>query len=200
MVCAACERDLPWLGSACVRCALPLASCGPCGECLRSPPPFDRALAAFEYRFPIDRVIHRYKSAGDLALGRWLAQCLARRVRGEPLPDALVAPAIGAKRLRERGFDQALEIAKEVGRALGVPVERRGVTRVRETTAQRALGARERRANLRGAFACSPRVAGRRLALVDDVITTGATAREVAAALRESGARSVAVWAVARTP
>lgn len=162
-------------------------------------PALDGALAAFEYRFPVDRMIHRFKYRGDLALGRWLAQCLAARLHGREKPGLLVATPLSPARLRERGFDQALEIAKVVGRALAVPVALRAVVKVRETEAQRTLGARSRRANLRAAFRCRARLDGKCVAVVDDVITTGATAGAVAAALRAAGAARVEAWSVART-
>ena len=108
LVCRPCVGDLPWLGACCVRCALPLAHGGTCGECHRAPPAFDGATAAFEYRFPIDRLIHRFKFGGDLAIGRWLGEQLAARVRVLAMPDVIVAPALAPRALRERGFNQAV--------------------------------------------------------------------------------------------
>ena len=200
MVCGPCVADLPLLRDCCARCALPLAHGGTCGDCLRRPPAFDGAIAAFEYRFPIDRLVQRFKFGGDLAVGHWLGEQLAARVRGLATPDVIVAPPLSPRALRERGFNQAVELAKPVGRALGVPVEPAALRKVRETAPQRTLGRRSRQANLRGAYVCELDVRGARVAIVDDVITTGATVGNAAEAIRRAGAASVHAWAAARAP
>ncbi len=200
MMCAPCEAALPRLSSFCESCAVALPRAGICGRCQRRPPAFDRAIAALEYRFPVDRVVHRFKYSADLAMGRWLSLQLAERVRGESLPDLLVAPPLTGARLRERGFNQALEIAKVVGRRLGVRCDLSGLVKVRETSPQPGLGRARRRANLRRAFRCDLALEGRNVALVDDVMTTGATADALARVLKAAGAARVSVWAVARTP
>ena len=200
LVCAACERALPRLDACCTRCALPLPQPGTCGACLRAPPAFDDAHAAFEYRFPVDRMVHRFKFRGDLALGRWLAQQLGARVRAAPRPQWLVAPPLGPGGLRRRGFNQSVEIARRLARDLGVPLDAFAVRRLRETPPQRALDAKARHANLAGAFACARALAGAHVAVVDDVVTTGATGEAMARAVRQAGAARVSLWSVARTP
>jgi len=200
LVCRPCAALLPAVGLACQSCALALPAAGICGECLRHPPAFDTAVAGFAYRFPVDRLVQRFKFAGDLALGRWLALQLADRVRALESPDLLVAPPLTAARLSGRGFNQALEIAKVVGRELGVRTALGGLAKTRETRPQPGLGPRARRANLRGAFRCDLALAGRHVAIVDDVITTGATADALARALKAAGAARVSAWCVARTP
>jgi ComF family protein len=191
---------LPVLAARCVRCAVPLPAAGTCGECLAHPPAFEDAESCFEYRFPVDRLIHRFKYAGDLATGRWLALQLALGVADEPRPDLLVAPPLSKARLRERGFNQALEIGKVVAKKLRVPCDIAGIVRTHETAPQPGLGRRARRANLRGAFRCDLRLAGAHVAIVDDVVTTGATADALARVLKKAGATRVSVWSVARTP
>jgi len=171
-----------------------------CGGCLRHPPAFEHARAALEYRFPVDRVIQRFKFAGDLAAGRWLAEQLALAVRDADRPGLLVVPALAPARLRMRGFNQALEIARVVGAARGIPVDPAAIVKVRDTAPQPGLGSRARRANLRGAFRATRTLDGVHVAVVDDVMTTGATAESIARALRGAGARRVDVWVVARTP
>jgi ComF family protein len=156
--------------------------------------------AAFDYRFPVDRLVHRFKFAGDLAIGRWLAARLAQRVASLPRPDVIVAPPLTPASLRRRGFNQALEVAKVVGNAHGLRVSLDALVKTRETAPQPSLSARERRANLRGAFACHAPVRGLAVALVDDVITTGGTAIAIADAMLAAGAASVCAWSVARTP
>jgi ComF family protein len=200
VVCGPCETTLPRLLSCCESCAVPLPTAGVCGHCQQRPPAFDRALAAFEYRFPVDRVVHRFKYSADLALGRWLALHLAERVRGEALPDLLVAPPLTGARLRERGFNQALEMAKVVGGRLGLRCDLTGLAKVRDTSPQPGLGRARRHANLRRAFRCDLALDGRHVALVDDVMTTGATADALARVLKDAGAARVSVWAAARTP
>jgi len=202
MFCSPCEVSLPAIRHACRRCALPLA--GPrlfCGRCLgKRNAAVDDSVAAFEYRFPLDRLVQRFKFAADLAVGRALACRLAACVEGADRPRCLVVPPLSPRRLRERGFNQALELAKVVSRRLAVDCEPRAIARVRETEAQHELDRARRLANLRGAFACARRFAGAHVAIVDDVVTTGATAETLARALKEAGAGRVSVWAVARTP
>ena len=200
LVCAACEDSLPRLGSCCARCAVPLAAYGTCGACIKRPNAFDDAQAVFEYRFPIDRLVQRFKFDGDLAIGTWLAHRLADVSEARPRPDLLVVPPLGSASLRQRGFNQAVEIARIVASRLGPRLSREGLIKVRDTGAQHALDARARRANLRGAFACRLRLAGESVAIVDDVVTTGATADVLAAELKKAGAGKVSVWSVARTP
>jgi ComF family protein len=200
LVCGGCEAQLPCLRECCVRCAVPMPRPGVCGACLRTPPAFDGVLAAFEYRFPVDRLIHRFKFGGDLALGRWLAERIAERAREVALPGIIVVPPLTPVRLRERGFNQALELAKVVGSTLGARVERGALEKVRETAPQRTLGLGARQSNLRGAFRCTLALCRTDVAIVDDVVTTGATVGAVAAALRRAGAASVQAWAAARAP
>ena len=183
--CTACETRMP-------RCD------APCEDALAASRALDGAEAAFDYRFPVDRLILRFKFAGDLAVGHWLALKLAHRVAPLRAPDLLVAPPLTTARLRVRGFNQALEIAKVVGREVGVPVDIAGLARIRDTLPQPGLGARARRRNLRDAFACRLRLAGEHVVVVDDVLTTGATADAMARVLKAAGAGRVSVWAVAR--
>ncbi len=148
----------------------------------------------------MDRLVQRFKYGGDLALGRWLAQRLAERVDALPRPDVLVAPPLAPGRLRERGFNQAVELARTLGRELGVRQDIASLQRSRATVPQAGLGRRARQANLRGAFACRRSFAGLHVAIVDDVMTTGATAHTLARVLKAAGAARVSAWAVARAP
>ena len=187
----------------CLLCGAPgvRAVCPGCEASLPHPrPAADGVVAAFAYRFPIDRLVQRFKAGRDFATGRWLAGRLAERVALEDRPDLVVAPPTSRARLAERGLNPALHLARHVARELRLPCGADIVERIRDTPPQRALHRRERRANLRGAFACRVPLAGRHVALVDDVVTTGATAGEIARVLRQAGAARVSVWAVARTP
>ena len=188
----------------CVLCVGPSAGemvCAPCRAAL----PFltDDAggiVAPFEYRFPVDRLVQRFKYGGDLAIGRWLALQLAQRVPGAARPHLLVPVPLTNARLRARGFNQSAEIARVVSRSTRIPAQMRWLERTRDAASQSALGRRARRANPRGAFRCRRPLGGLHVALVDDVVTTGATARAASDALLRAGAAQVDVWAIARTP
>jgi len=203
LVCNACMRDLPWLSSACPVCALPTSGSA-CGRCLSDPPAFDATVAAFSYAFPIDRLIHSFKYQGRLALAEWCADAvLARRERSaasaKSPPQRLIGLPLAVERQRERGYNQAQEIARVIGARTGIPILTRALHRIRATPPQAALPWTERAKNVRGAFACDLDLSGLRIAVVDDVMTTGASLAEAAKILKASGAVSVENWIVART-
>ncbi|UXI68166.1 ComF family protein [Tahibacter amnicola] len=200
-LCTGCRRDFTPNHRACTRCAIPLESGnGVCGPCLKRPPPYDAAWAPFVYAAPLDQLLTRFKFSGDLACGRVLAETMAAVPPGDR-PEALVPVPLHRQRLRERGFNQSLELARHLGQTLGIPVLAGGLDRIRETPAQAGLAALARRRNLRGAFAPA---AGLRwpahVALVDDVMTTGSTLAACAGALRTAGVARVSAWALARAP
>ena len=201
-LCDACMAALPWAGAACVRCAMPLpAGDGPCGACLRRAPPLDAVHAAFVYGFPIDRLLPRFKFHHDLASGALLARCMAAVFAPLPRPDALVPVPLHDARLRRRGYDQALELTRPLARRLALPLRDDLLRRTRATSAQSELAAIARRRNVRGAFACGDRAAmPAHVALVDDVMTTGATLHAAAIALRRAGVTRVDAWVCARVP
>src|SRR5260221_9131789 len=140
VVCDGCAQALPRAVAACPQCALPMELPETCGRCLRHPPAFDSALAAFDYRFPVDRLVQRFKFGGDLAVGSWFGLELARRAEASVRPGLIVVPPLTRARLRKRGFNQALEIARVVGSRLGVRVDARALARVRDTMPQPGLG------------------------------------------------------------
>lgn len=156
-------------------------------------------MAAAAYAFPVDALIQACKYAGHLAAGRALGELLADAVSGEPAPDAIIPMPLHPARLRERGFNQALEIARPLAAATGVPLLTHACARIKDTPPQVSLPRRERKRNMRGAFSALRRLDGMRIALVDDVMTTGNTLGETARVLRKAGAAQVHAWTVART-
>ncbi len=200
-LCAGCWRDLPRNTRCCARCALPLVDDARwCGRCLRRAPPWSALIAPCRYAFPIDSLILRMKFGADLAAARVLGGLLADAVVSRAAPDVIVPVPLGEARWRERGFNQAFELAREVASRLRREARVEGLARVRATAAQAGLDARARRRNVRGAFVARAEVRGLRVAVIDDVVTTGATVAECARALRAAGARDVVVWAAARAP
>jgi ComF family protein len=199
-LCDACAGSIV-LPAPCPRCALPSPGGATCGRCLAHPPAWDAAVAAGAYAFPLDRLVQRLKYGGDLplaaALGEQLAAAAAARGAISRV-DVLVPMPLSAQRQRERGCNQAREIARVTSRAAGLPM-RGGLARSRHAAPQAALPWRERVRNVRGAFAATRAFDGERVALVDDVMTSGATAAAAASALRRGGASRVEVWVVART-
>jgi ComF family protein len=202
LVCAACMRDLPRFIHACPVCAMPEPGNAICGRCLAEAPPFDATLAAFAYAYPVDRLIQAFKYQGRLALADWCAAAIvaARQRTAAPAPDGILFMPLAEERQRERGFNQAAEIAHAVAARLRAPLIQTGFRRIRATAPQAALPWAARAANVRGAFACTRGLTGMRIAVIDDVMTTGATLAEFARTLKANGAARVENWVVARTP
>lgn len=206
-ICGHCLATLPFNRHACPRCALPLTGATAphslCGECQRRPPPFQRAFAALRYEAPVDDLVGGFKYHRRLALGRALGEILAGflvEVRGGAgLPELLVPVPASPARLRERGYNQAAELARHLSRRVGVPWSSGLLARRGSSRPQRGLDRDQRQRNLRGSLALE-REPPRRVALVDDVVTTGATAAEASRVLRAGGVELVELWAVARTP
>jgi ComF family protein len=169
-----------------------------CGACLKQPPAYDRCVAALRYAFPTDRLIQALKYRGQLALAGLLADLLAEAVRAAPRPDVLVPLPLHPERARERGFNQSAELARPLARALGLALDTAGLVRTRNTAPQAALPVDDRQRNVRGAFSCGASFAGKHVALVDDVMTSGATLNAAAKALKRAGATEVSLWVAAR--
>ncbi|WP_213878558.1 double zinc ribbon domain-containing protein [Pseudomonas sp. dw_358] len=206
-LCEPCTQELPWLRERCRLCALPLAMEGlVCGQCSRRRPAFARVEAPWEYRFPVDGLITRFKHKACWPLGRLLGELLGQWLQqrfedGLARPDRLIAVPLGSRRLRLRGFNQAQMLAAWLAKSLGIACDTRSLVRRHETRAQQDLGARARQRNLRQAFHVQvpTAVEGLHIAVVDDVLTTGATAQVIARCLRDAGARRVDIYCLART-
>lgn len=177
-----------------------------CGACLKDPPPCDSALAAMDYAHPWDQLIARFKFNAALDLADSLAQSLAHawRESGLPAPGWLLPVPLSDERLKERGYNQSWELARRLARHVGAPADGRLLLRIKNTPHQLAFPVDRRAANVRGAFAVEPvragELRGRSVTIVDDVLTTGATASEIARVLKQAGASQVHLWALARTP
>lgn len=202
-LCTGCRRDLPWTQYACRQCGRELTGAvqaGLCGHCQQDPPVFTATTAALHYRPPADYLIQRLKFSGELALAPLLAALLTERLgrRESPLPEQLIPVPLHHSRLRERGFNQAMEIARVLGRRLELPVDRRLCRRIRQTVTQSLLPARSRRRNVRNAFVLNGTPRARHVAIVDDVMTSGHTANELARVLKKAGVEVIEVWVIAR--
>ena len=197
VLCTECEADLPRLAAPlCPRCALPSAHGAVCGRCLAEPPRYDATVAALAYAFPADVLVQSLKFHGELALAPVLARFLRERIPPAVHVDRVLPMPLSRERLKARGYNQAVEIARHLGpqRLLLSACERR-----RDTEPQLELPFQARRGNVRGAFACTQDVKGLSIAVVDDVMTTGTTLDEMAKTLKGAGAARVVNWVVART-
>ena len=203
-LCVGCEVDLPLNDRCCAICAAPLQSAATnlvCGTCLRRRPRFDRCFAPYRYAYPLDLMIRRFKYAGAIPEGRVLGELVAERLRDEGRehwPDALLPVPLGPARFCKRGYNQAIVVAEHIASRLRIPLHTDVLVRSRETAEQAGLDRRARRKNLRRAFALARPLPAPHLAVIDDVVTTGSTAEEVARTLKRAGAKRVEVWAIAR--
>jgi ComF family protein len=208
LLCENCLFDLPWVARheyTCQQCALALPSAADyCGHCLHNPPAFSRSLIPFAYEFPITPLIHRCKYRRDLTCGKLLGELLKHHILASKVqPDLLIPTPIHWTRRWQRGFNQAEILGQCLAQATGIPFATRLITRRERTPSQKELTRTERQKNLRKAFFISPsaqqNIQGKNIALIDDVVTTTATMRELSQLLIQAGAKDVQVWALART-
>ena len=202
VACSNCTASLPWNTRACRACALPLISAQSkvCATCLQGSPPQDSSWTAFRYETPVVQQILSLKFHGHLQSAHILGALMAARLaqRAEPLPELLIPVPLHTSRLRLRGYNQAVEIGRELSARLTLSLRPEFALRKQATREQTELSAVERRRNVRGVFTVDSAVAGRHIALLDDVITTGATIAELARMARKAGAARIEAWAVAR--
>jgi len=206
-VCAACEHAYVLPTPRCPCCANPAGALDGdrhCGACLAAAPRFDATLAACDYVAPLDSLVLQLKFSAQLALAPWMARVQHQAIVrvAAPLPDVLCPVPLGPRRLVERGYNQALEVARPLARALGLPVAPQLLLRLRETAAQSGAAPGERQKNIRGAFGVNEALAvrGRHVGVVDDVMSSGHTLDEIAAVLKRAGAARVTNIVFARTP
>jgi ComF family protein len=201
-LCEACLNDLPWHpASSCPQCGLS-SDGNTCGSCLSSPPDFDATRAVFLYHFPIDAMMQRYKYGNMLSLSMTFGQLLFAKNKPESI-DLIIPMPMHPARIKERGFNQAHEIAKVLTKNCREKLDFKSTERIKLTPPQASLPLKERVKNIKGAFKVNGKVKGKlaskRIAIVDDVMTTGASLNELAKTLKKAGASHVECWVIART-
>lgn len=200
LLCPACINQLPHSHpSFCPQCGLTRIKNEICGACLRQTPHFDKTVYAFHYDFPIEQLIQALKYDNKIALAPFFALRLAQKIPDASFIDFLIPLPLHPRRLRQRGFNQALEIGRHIAKQKNIPLTPHVCTRIKDTQPQTALPWKQRHDNIRGAFSCNQDLSGKSIAVVDDVMTTGATLNEVAKILKKQGAVRVENWVVART-
>lgn len=199
-LCGSCRAALPRLPDArCPVCALPNPTSDTCGRCLKRLPAFDHVACALSYEYPANALVVGLKYRGGLSFARPLAAQLADALDTEPYPDIVIPMPLSPGRLAERGFNQATELARLAAAEFGLESSQGLVRRIRESAPQASLPWKERARNVRNAFHCDADLSGKSIAVVDDVLTTGATLNELALALKRQGAEKVSGWIAART-
>lgn len=205
LLCNECHAELPRIVYPCPRCGFPLPETGTnCGSCLQHPPPWDRLRIVADYQAPYLQLIHQLKYAGRVEsatlLGRLFCEANqpATNVAGDKPPEVLLPVPLHWWRQWRRGYNQAEELARVIGNRLQIPIDSRCLRRTRATPPQVRLHKQQRKENLQAAFAMAP-LTYRHVAIIDDVVTTGATAEQLTHLLRQAGVAVVEVWAICRT-
>jgi ComF family protein len=197
-ICTQCLDDLPYHTSCCPQCGLLSVEGQLCGACIASAPDFDATKALFTYEYPISQVLQQYKYKQQLFLAETFAQLMLQKLPAQNI-DLIIPMPLHPSRLQERGFNQSLEIARIIGKRLNVEVNSQVVSRIKLSPPQASLPLKERVKNMKGAFACDEDLSGLRIALIDDVMTTGASLNALAKAVKAKGAAHVECWLIART-
>lgn len=206
-LCQPCAYDLPWpTGGHCPQCGLPngeISNTVICGRCLQNPPHFSATAFCFHYAFPIDAVIQAYKYQHRLALANFFAdlllQQLSKSVSLKANIDLIIPMPMHTERIKARGFNQALEIARILAKSLAIPLDYTSCIRTKNNPPQASLALTDRVKNMRGVFACQQRFSGKTIVIVDDVMTTSASMNALAKTLKQAGADAVICWVIART-
>jgi ComF family protein len=205
LLCTACLAQLPWMQSACLQCAMPLTSTiiqSKCGHCFNTTLPFNKILTVFKYQTPIDKLVNDLKFHSQLSVAALFAQLMAQKViahyQDQPLPELLIPIPLHRRRLRERGYNQSIEIARYVGKQLNIPIDILSCQRIINTPAQSQIPAAARQRNIKRAF-LTKAIKAQHVAIIDDVVTTMSTIKEFAATLRNSTIKQIDVWTIART-
>jgi ComF family protein len=198
-ICDDCLAELPFHHAYCPVCALS-TSAEICGNCLKSAPAFDSTRAVFKYLHPIDALLQQYKYANNLVLARAFGRLMTTAVQdATQRPDVLIPMPLHAQRLGERGFNQAVEIGCVISQLMQLPLDVSACQRIKPSPPQASLPLKQRVRNMRNAFRCTRNLDGMRVAILDDVMTTGASLNELAKVVKKAGAIHVECWVIART-
>jgi ComF family protein len=197
-ICTDCLNDLPHHTASCPQCGLLSFEGQLCGACIASPPDFDLTKAVFTYTYPISQVLQQYKYNQQLFLAETFAELILHNLQAKNI-DLIIPMPLHPSRLQERGFNQSLEIARCIGKHLNVAINSQAVSRIKHSPPQASLPFKERVKNMKGAFTCHEDLSGLRIALIDDVMTTGASLNALAKAVKSKGAAHVECWLIART-
>ena len=204
-LCTPCLADLPQLKAGCSHCLAPLTGHIPsqkilCGRCIKSPPAFDQVISSYPYARPISDFILRGKFNQDLASLKLIGELMATSLSANNhLPPSLLTPVpLHPSRYRERGFNQSAEIARTLAKLLNAPLEKHLIKRNIHSVPQMSLPAKARQKNIRGIFSVNRHINGEHITVIDDVMTSGATANEIARVLKKAGASRVDIWTFAR--
>jgi len=204
-ICQACIHELPWNESACYQCGLPIETRKKptlCGACITRTPPFNHTLALFAYQAPIIKFITQLKFNRELLYAKLLGNLLASQIntnrRYNSLPECIIPVPLHRKRLRQRGFNQALEIAKPIAKKLLLPIDYKTCLRDKNTQPQSELPAKKRHQNVKNAFTLKKNFSASHVAIVDDVMTTGSTVKALSNTLKTHGVKHIEIWCCAR--
>lgn len=199
-LCYQCQIKLPRLENGCTTCASPLETSNPvvCGRCQQNPPFYDHTIAPFLYKEPVDHLITGLKFSARLAHARTLAVLFIDTLNDNDMPKLIIPMPLHSKRLRERGFNQSLEMARLISQKTGIPLETKACIRTRDTAPQSTLPAKEKKSNVKNAFAVNKPINEKHVAIVDDVMTSGHTVNELAKTLKAHGVERVDIWVMAR--
>jgi len=200
-LCPECLNDLPWHQTGvCPQCALPSHNNHICGNCLNSAPAFDTTRALFRYAYPLDAMLQRYKYQQNLNIAQTFSALIQEKFNDLSSFNRIIPMPLHPKRLAERGFNQSLEIARLLAKNLHIELDIESCRRIKFSPPQASLPHKARIKNMRGAFHCGTSLAGQRIILLDDVMTTGASLHELASTVKAAGASHVECWVIARTP
>jgi len=199
-LCEDCLAELPYIENSCDSCGLPLqASLTHCGACISSPPPCTRCVSVLHYQEPVDYLIKHMKYHNQLAIADLMGKLLVKKIgKTTPLPEQIIPVPLHFSRLQQRGYNQAIEIAKPISRAFNIPINTTLCSRIRDTAPQFDLASDKRAENLSHAFEVINEVSVKHVAIVDDVMTTGCTVWELSKTLINAGVERVDVWTAAR--
>ncbi len=200
--CEQCSDELPYSKHSCHRCGQPFSGFSNyCGRCVSKLPAFDACFCAFEYSAPISNAICRFKYAEQPQMARYLARLMIDELLSQEIeiPEAIIAVPMHRSSLRKRGYNQSHELAKHFSKRLNVPLLTNTLSKTKATPRQATQSLSQRKINQKGSFQVVKDIKFNHIAIVDDVVTTGATAQEIAKTLKKNGVDYVQVWGIART-